>query len=112
MAQVVPLIATPNQVEVVPLDDNSVQLTVNQRANGLYIDVFMNGQPIALGVLCENRNRIVRNAYFGFPGDFFFDDSQAAPGAEGADPDYTGLGGRFQLIYIEQSEIEAWANGS
>lgn len=106
MAQVIPLAAVPNQIEAVPLDEQSVIIQLNQRSTGLYISIFMNGLPIILSVLCENENRIVRNAYLGFPGDFFFTDQQ---GSE--DPDYTGLGDRFQLIYIEAAEIEAWANG-
>ena len=107
MAQVIPLTAVPNQIEAVALDSQSVIITVNQRSTGLFIDVAMNGSPIILGVLCENLNRIVRNAYLGFPGDFFFYDSRGS-----SDPDYTGLGDRFQLIYIEEAEIQEWANGS
>lgn len=108
----VPLISTPNQIQVVPLDGESVQLVVNQRSNGLYMDVYLNGDAIVLGVICENRNRIIRNRYFGFPGDFVFNDTQAAPDAEGSNPDYTGLGGRFQLLYIEESEIGVLTSGS
>lgn len=104
---VIPLTAVPNQVEVVPLDGNSVQLAVNQRSNGLYIDVFMNGLPIVLGVICENLNRIIRGRYLGFPGELFFDDTQGTD-----DPDYTGLGARFQLFYIEASEIGTLTSGS
>lgn len=106
MAQVIPLSAVPNQIEAVPLDGQTVIIQVNQRSTGLYMSVFMNGEPIILSVICENENRIVRNAYLGFPGDFFFTDQQGTN-----DPDYTGLGDRFQLIYIEEAEIEAWANG-
>lgn len=106
MAQVIPVAAVPNQIEAVPLDGQSVIIQLNQRSSGLYMSVYMNGATIVLNVLCENENRIVRNAYLGFPGDFFFTDQQGSD-----DPYYTGLGDRFQLIYIEEAEIEAWANG-
>lgn len=98
----IPLTAAPNQVEAVALDGQNFILTVNQRANGLYLDVFMNGEVIILGVLCENENLIVRNRWLGCPGDFFFYDTQGSD-----DPVYTGLGDRFRLIYVEASDIEA-----
>jgi hypothetical protein len=74
--QIVPVIATPNQIEAVPLDGQSYIVQVSQRSTGLYIDVFMNGEPIILGVLCENRNLIIRNVYLGATGDFYFVDAR------------------------------------
>jgi len=105
MAQLIPLSALPNQIEAVALGGQSCILSVNQRSNGLYIDVYVGGSPIILGVLCENENRIVRNTYLGFLGDFFFFDTRGTD-----DPDYTGLGDRFQLIYIEETELEERRN--
>lgn len=107
MVQPIPLTAVPNQVEAVALEGQSFILQVNQRSNGLYMDVFMNGAAIILGVLCENENLIIRNRYLGSPGDFFFYDTQGT-----SDPEYTGLGDRYRLIYVEQAEIEAAVNGS
>jgi hypothetical protein len=100
--QIVPVIATPNQIEAVPLDGQSYIVQVSQRSTGLYIDVFMNGEPIILGVLCENRNLIIRNVYLGATGDFYFVDTRGDD-----DPDYTGLGDRFLLMFAERSELEA-----
>lgn len=107
MVQAIPLTAVPNQVEAVALDGQSYIITVNQRSTGLYMDVFMNGAAIILGVLCEDRNLIIRNRYLGSPGDFFFYDTQGT-----TDPVYTGLAERYRLIYVEQSEIEALVNGT
>lgn len=112
MALGIPLTAVPNQIQAMALEGQSVLLAVYQRASGLYMDVISNGSPIILGVLCENKNPIVRNAYLGFLGDFFFFDSQAPADGEGDDPNYTGLGDRFQLIYLESADIEAARNGT
>lgn len=105
MAETVPLQAVPNQTLTVPLAGQNCDLNVYQRNSGLYVDVFLSGTPVILGVLCQNANRIIRDLYLGFAGDFAFFDTQG--GASPLDPDYTGLGGRFQLIYIEASELPA-----
>ncbi len=103
MAEIIPLQAVPNQSITVPLAGQSCDLNVYQLASGLYIDVFLNGQQvIVLSVICQHANRIVRDLYLGFAGDLaFFDTAGSSP----IDPDYTGLGSRFQLVYIEASEL-------
>jgi len=68
---------------------------------GLFIDVFVNNQLIIGGVICENLNRIVRDSYLGFIGDLIFYDTTKG----GNDPDYTGLGSRYLLVYLEQSDL-------
>lgn len=102
---IVPLQAVPNQTLTVPLVDQSVDLNVYQNSTGLYIDVLVFGEPIILGVLCESFNRIVRDLYLGFVGDFMFYDAQG--GDSPIDPDYTGFGTRFFLVYIEVDELPA-----
>ncbi len=77
-------------------------LNVYQFAYGLFVDVYLGPTLVIGGVICENRNRIVRSAYLGFVGDLAFVDSQ---GSE--DPVYTGLGGRWQLVYLEEADLEA-----
>lgn len=103
MSEIVSLQATPNQTLTVPLAGQSVDLSIRQQSSGLYIDVFLNGEPIVRSVICQNENRIIRDLYFGFPGDFIFYDTLGS--GTPADPDYTGLGGRYQLVYIEADEL-------
>lgn len=76
--------------------------TINlyQRSTGLYIDLTSDSVAIVFGVLCQDRNRIVRDAYLGFVGDLAFIDNDGTD-----DPDYTGLGSRFSLAYIEPSDV-------
>lgn len=105
MSQIVPLQAVPNQTLTVPLAGQSCDLNIYQKASGLYIDVLIGDQPVILSVICENENRIVRDLYLGFVGDFMFFDTLGIDSPQ--DPVYTGLGSRFQLIYIEASELPA-----
>lgn len=103
MTQIVPLTAVPNQTLAVPLAGQNCRLNVYQKNSGLFMDVLVDDSPIILGVICQNANRIVRDLYLGFAGDFAFYDTQA--GSTPTDPVYTGLGARYQLVYIEASEL-------
>lgn len=100
----IPIQPVPNQTLTVPLANQSCQLQIYQKFYGLFMDVYVNNQLIIGGVICENLNRIVRDAYLGFIGDFVFTDTQPDPSLGPQDPQYTGLGGRFLLIYLEVSD--------
>jgi hypothetical protein len=98
---IIPLQDVPNQVVSVPLSGQSVQISVYLRGTDLFMDVFVGASvPVIQGVICQNENLIVRNLYLGFQGDFAFFDTEGSD-----DPVYTGLGTRFQLVYIEPSEL-------
>jgi hypothetical protein len=94
--------AVPNQSLQTQVGGQNVTINLAQTAYGLFMDVLVNGSPIVYGVICENLNRIVRSVYLGFIGDFVFFDSQGT-----TDPIYTGLGTRYQLIYLEESDLPA-----
>jgi hypothetical protein len=102
---IIPLIAVPSQKLSVPLANQTCQINVYQKAYGLFMDLYVNNSLIIGGVLCHNLNRIVRSLYLGFIGDFVFYDTQVPVGEEGSDPVYTGLGARYQLIYLEVSDL-------
>ncbi|ASW06309.1 phage baseplate plug family protein [Rhizobium sp. 11515TR] len=97
---IVPLQAVPNQTVTVTLNDQVTQINVYQTYNGLFIDVYLENDLIIGGVICENQNRIIRSAYLGYSGDFAFIDMQGAN-----DPDYTGLGTRYFLAYLSETEL-------
>jgi hypothetical protein len=67
------------------------------------MDVYVNNVLILAGVICQNVNRIIRDAYFGFLGDFTFFDTQG--GVTGSDPSYPGLGTRYVLLYLEVADL-------
>lgn len=96
----IPVKPLANQTLQVQLSNQAVTLNIYQLAYGLFIDVFIGDNLIIGGVICENLNRIVRSAYLGFLGDLIFYDVE-----ETSDPIYTGLGSRFQLLYLEPSDL-------
>jgi hypothetical protein len=98
---VVPTLPLPNQQLQIQLAAQACELNVYQNAYGLFVDVYLNGQLIVGGVLCLDRTKLIRDTYLGFTGDFAFYDTQD----EGLDPVYTGLGSRYQLLYLEAADL-------
>ncbi len=98
--QIVPVQTLPSQQVQSQLGGQPCQINVYQQTFGLYADVYVNGQLVIGGVICQDRNRIVRSLYLGFAGDFAFVDTQGT-----SDPVYTGLGSRFLLAYFTAGEL-------
>lgn len=94
--------AVPNQQLQVQLGAQAVTLNIYQTAFALHMDVLVGSVEIVVGVICENLNRIVRDAYLGFVGDFIWFDSQGTN-----DPVYTGIGSRYQLVYLSPADLAA-----
>lgn len=98
--RIIPLTAIPAQEITVDLGGQVCQIRVYQKFFGLFVDLYVQNSLIIGGVIAQNLNRIVRSAYLGFVGDLCFIDNEGT-----ADPDYTGLGGRFSLAYLEATEV-------
>lgn len=103
--QIIPIRPLPNQTLQAQLAQQAVALNIYQLAYGLFVDVYKDNALVIGGVIAQNLNRIVRDEYLGLIGDFTFVDTQAAPGEPGDDPVFTGLGDRFQLVYLEAADI-------
>ena len=99
--QVIPIQAVPNQTLQVPLGSQSTILNIYQFQYGLFCDVIVNSSQIRGGIICQNLNRIVREAYLGFSGDLVFSDTQGS-----SDPVYSGLGSRWILLYDTAGFLE------
>lgn len=97
---VIPLQAVPSQAVTVSLGGQNCQISVYQKSTGLYCDVYLNNSLIVAGVLCLDRVKIVRDAYHGLIGDLSFVDQQGA-----SEPEYTGVGSRYLLYYLEESDL-------
>lgn len=68
----------------------------------LAFSLDVSGVSVTANALCLNEKRILINRqYLGFVGDFMFIDTQRSD-----DPQYTGLGTRWVLVYIEDSDLE------
>jgi len=107
--QIIPLTAVPSQLVNVLLAGQNCQIKVYQKSTGMFVDLYVDNALIIGGVIAENLNRIVRDAYLGFVGDLVFYDTQSTVQADGtlggADPSYTGLGAQFQLLYVTAAEL-------
>jgi hypothetical protein len=98
---IVPVQSAPNQTFSVLLGGQSCQISLATRFYGLYFDLTINNtKPIRAGVICRDRNRLIRYPYLGFIGDFWFLDTQGT-----SDPVYTGLGSRYLLEYWEAADV-------
>ncbi|CAI9399130.1 phage baseplate plug family protein [Lelliottia sp. T2.26D-8] len=96
-------------VSIVPQKSQSVSVILAgqqcvirliQRESAIYMDLTVNGNPIMQGVPCLYGNKMVRYSYLGFVGDLVFLDNIGQQ-----DPVWDGLGSRYRLYYIEESEL-------
>jgi hypothetical protein len=99
---IVPLQTLPNQTLQVQLNGQACTLNVFQYAYGLFTSITVGAIPIVNSVICENLVRLVRDVYLGFVGDLVFVDTQ---GSE--NPNYTELGTRWQLVYLDPADLAA-----
>lgn len=98
----IPVQPLPSQTLQVQLANQSCTINLYQTAFGLFFDLYIGASLVIGGCLCQNLNRLVRSVYLGFVGDFAFVDTHV-----NSDPDYTGLGSQFVLIYLELSDLQA-----
>jgi hypothetical protein len=100
--QIIPLQPIPNQSFQAQLGTQTCTINLFQYQFGLFLTLFVGTTLIVASVPCENLNRIVRSPYLGFSGDLVFWDQQGS-----ADPIYTGLGSRWQLVYVAPGDLPA-----
>lgn len=98
--RVVPVPSKKSQTLTVPLSGQSARLNIYQLSTGMFMDVLVNDVAIISGVICRNNVRIVQSRYLGFIGDLVWLDMQG-----GDDPNWTALGTRFILVYLEAADL-------
>ena len=97
----IPLSPVPAQTLTTVLANQGCQIKVYMIGARLDFDLTVDGAPIVTTRVCRNICRILLDArYHGFVGDFCFVDTQGD-----TDPYYTGLGSRFQLVYLEATDL-------
>ena len=94
------LSAEKEQTVTVTLNNQSCVIRLVQRDSGLYMDLSVDDNPIIQGIPCWYGNKMVRYSYLSFIGDFIFLDKQGE-----SDPEYSGLGDRYLLLYLEESDV-------
>lgn len=90
-----PVQPLPIQTFQATLGAQNCQITLQQMSTGIYVSLSISGNPIISGKRAVDRVNLVRQAYLGFAGWLYFVDSSGA----GGNPNYTGLGSRYLLIY-------------
>jgi hypothetical protein len=97
----VPLFAVPNQTAAIVLNGQSCEIALRQNGANMYFDLRADGVDIILCRIVRNKQLLCIDArYQPFVGDFIFNDSQGD-----TQPDYSGLGDRYTLYYLEPSEL-------
>lgn len=92
----IPLQPVPSQTTSVILGNQNCQIFMYQKPQGLFVDVNADGVEIVTCVLALNLVPIICRKYVGFVGNLMFVDTQGD-----LEPDYTGLGTRYQLAYMD-----------
>jgi hypothetical protein len=92
----IPLKAIPSQVVNVSLNQQNCDISVYQKTTGLYFDLTIGNERIVTGVLARDAVNLVQQASKGFNGAIGFIDTIGS-----SDPEYTGLGSRYALLYTE-----------
>lgn len=94
--KIIPVSPVPSQTLDVVLAGQNCQIAIYQKTTGLYVDVAVNDAPIVTGAIARDRVRLVRHIYLQFQGDLIIVDTRGS-----SDPESSGLGTRFLLVYLE-----------
>ena len=117
--QAIPLSAVPSQNFAITLNGQACQFSLYQRgynrAAAMYLDLIANGTQILTGRIVRSYGAIpatraplmlTGRRYLGFVGDLVMIDTQAAAMNVTEDPQPSGLGARWQLLYLEAADLE------
>ena len=97
---IIPISALPNQQFSVTLTGQNCVINLYQKSTGVFLDLTVGDVIICQGALVLGQSLIVKNTYRGFVGNLMIMDTQGF-----TDPDYTGFGDRYQLYYVEESDL-------
>jgi hypothetical protein len=98
--QQIPIQALPSQQIQVTLDGQLCAFSIYVKNQCMFFDAVVNGATIAYAVQCKNMVQLIPTAYLGFTGVLILFDTQGT-----SDPVYTGLGTRWQLLYLDSSDL-------
>jgi len=90
----IPLQAVPSQFTKVVLGDQNFQILLQQKEQGLFVDVNVNGADVVTSVIARDNDDILCRKYTGVIGSLKFYDLQGQ-----TDPHYSGLNSRYVLMY-------------
>lgn len=118
--QTIPLAAVASQTFSVVLGGQAVAIALYVLGAGaaaaLYMDLVSNGTTVFTGRIARAFSGLPDNTapfmlnganYLGFQGDLLFIDTQATQTNPVQDPQPSGLGTRWQLMYFSVADLEA-----
>ena len=89
----------PNQTVKTVVGGQNVQIALYQNGQGMFCDVNVNGIDVSVGTLALNFVPLAPANYNGMTGNLVLIDTQGT-----SDPDYTGLGTRWALVYLTAAD--------
>ena len=98
--QLIPIQPKPSQVTSIVLANQNCQISLYSKSTGIFFDLIVNDVTILSARMVRNAVPLVRQKYLGFVGDLVVIDTQGK-----SDPEYTGLGTRYLLYYLEASDL-------
>jgi len=90
---VIPVAQVPNQMLSVQLGGQVCEIAIRQKSSGLYLTLWADDVLIMSSILCLNAVPMAVE-YSSFTGSLMFFDTNGS-----TDPEYSGLGSRYQLRY-------------
>lgn len=90
----IPIQPIPSQFVKVVLGGQNFQILLQQKEQGLFVDVNVNGVDIVTSVIARDNDDILCRKYTGVADTLRFLDLQGS-----TDPEYSGLNSRYVLIY-------------
>lgn len=97
----IPVQPVPSQQIACVLDGQNCQIAIYQKGGNVFVDLNSNGVDMCIACLALNGVPLDScNSYDGFSGNLYFIDTQGL-----SDPQYTGMGTRWVLIYLTAAEV-------
>lgn len=93
----IPLTQEPSQEFQITLDDQNCTISVYQKDDNVYMDLYVGETPIFLGVSCLDRVGIKSSEYMDFKGQLWFEDLNGSK-----NPIYSGFNTQYILFYGKQ----------
>lgn len=95
----IPIQPTPSQVVKVVLSSQNFQILLQQKDQGIFVDINVNGTDVSTGTVARDGVPLISQDYAGVAGNVLFVDTQGY-----SDPNYADLGTRYVLLYLTADE--------
>ena len=90
----IPLTAEPSQQFQIVLNGQNCTIGVYQKDETVFVDLWVDSEPIFLGISALDRVGLKISDYMNFIGQLWFEDKNGTQ-----NPDYTGFSDRYTLYY-------------